>query len=219
MRTHAAILSLVASIAAASAASCASSEPNVDAPPAATSAPTLPAPDAGTIDAGTHDASSPPPPPTKDCSLEAVTGLPDVPASFVLAAPPAMTGGTLDGEYGVEKVTVYLPTGLAGVVDTKASTGTVSAWAVFKGSRYRLHLKADFAIATSFGPQTQSIDTESQGGFTTNAATLLLDHECDTAIADEADYAFTDDGSGRATLLVKSSSPYGDVYMAMDAIK
>jgi hypothetical protein len=116
-------------------------------------------------------------------------------------------------------VTVYLPTGTVGVIDPKASSGTVPAWAVFKGSRYRLHVKANMTIATSFGPQTQSVDTESQGGFTTKAAALTLDHECDTAVMDAADYSFTDDGSSRPTLLVKSSTPYGDAYVAMEAIK
>jgi hypothetical protein len=224
MRTrlsHAAVVPFVALLAAASAPSCAASEPTVDAPPAAASAPTLPvpAPEAGSsgddaAEAGTPDAS-----PTKDCSLGALTGIPVVAAQFVIGAPPAMTGGTLDGDYAVTKVTVYLPTGVAGLVDPKTSSGTVSAWAVFKGSRYRVHLKADFKIATSLGPQAQSVDTESQGGFTTSGAALTLDHACDTALADEADYSFTDDGSSRPTLLVKTTTPYGDAYMAMDATK
>jgi hypothetical protein len=181
---------------------------------------TIPAPPAAPAPAETPPpapADAAPPPP--DCSLGAVTGFPQVASTFEIGAPPTMTGGTLDGDYAVVKATVYLPTGAAGLVDTKTSTGKVSAWAVFKGSRYRLHLDSDFTIATTFGPQSQSVNTESQGGFTIAGPALKLDHACDTAITDEADYSFTDDGSGRATLLIKTPTPYGDTYLALEAQK
>jgi hypothetical protein len=130
-----------------------------------------------------------------------------------------MTGGMLQGEYKVDKATVYLPSGTAGLADPRTSTGSVNAWAVFSGTNYRLYLKAAFDIATVAGPQTQGTDTASQGAFTVSGAAITLDHACDTAIANEADYSFTDNGSGRATILIKTPSPYGDTYLQLDAAK
>ena len=69
------------------------------------------------------------------------------------------------------------------------------------------------------GPQMQGTDSSSQGGFTATGPTLLIDHACDTAIAQEADYSFTDMGGGRATILIKTPSPYGDTYLELDASK
>ena len=36
---------------------------------------------------------------------------------------------------------------------------------------------------------------------------------------DEAEYSFTDDGTGHATILVKTTTPYGDTYLQLDATK
>ena len=95
----------------------------------------------------------------------------------------------------------------------------MTAWAKFEGARYRLSLTSAFTIASVAGPQSSGVDTQSQGGFVATGPALTLDHECDTAIADEADYSFTDDGSGRATILIKTPTAYGDVYLALEAIK
>jgi hypothetical protein len=133
-------------------------------------------------------------------------------------APP-MSGGTLIGTYVVDKAKVFLPSGTAGLADPQKSTGTVNAWAIFDGTNYRLHLKADFVIDTVAGPQMQGSDGASQGGFTVSGSTLTLDHACDTVIPAEADYSFTDMGNGRATILIKTPSPYGDTYLELDAAK
>jgi hypothetical protein len=191
-----------------------------EAPPEKATDPTLPAPlPAPPPPAAPIPPPAPPPPPAKDCSLPSVTGAPEVPATFIVGAPPAMTGGALAGDYAVEHATVYLPTAAAGLVDPKNSTGTVTAWATFQGARYRLSLTSSFTIASVAGPQTSGVDTQSQGGFVAKGAAITLDHECDTAIADEADYSFTDDGSGFATILIKTPTAYGDVYLALEAIK
>ena len=50
-------------------------------------------------------------------------------------------------------------------------------------------------------------------------AVLTLDHACDGALTDEADYSFTDTGNGRATILIKTPTPYGDTYLELDAAK
>lgn len=165
-----------------------------------------------------------PPPAKNECKLDAMSGVADVVPSFVIHSMPneiplEMTGGTLSGEYAARGAKVYLPSGAAGLVDPEQSTGLVNAWAVFEGAKYRLHLKADFTLASVQGPLSQSVDTESQGGFTTNGEAILLDHACDTAIADEADYSFTDDGAGHATILIKTPTPYGDTFLQLDATK
>lgn len=178
--------------------------------------------DRAATDAGRADTEASKP--KNDCKLAAMTGVADVDATFVTYAapsevPPAMTGGKLDGKYRVDKAKVYLPSGTAGLADPKKSTGTVNAWAVFDGTNYRIALKASFTISSVLGSQTQGTDTASQGGFTVSSATLTLDHACDTALADEADYSFTDNGGGRATLLIKTPTTYGDTYMQLDAQK
>jgi len=187
--------------------------------------PTSAAPDAGKTpdaEAGVGDAAKPPP--KSDCKLPEMKGVADVTPTFLVYAspgtvPPAMTGGTLKGNYTVDKATVFLPSASAGVADPSKSTGTINAWAIFDGTNYRLHLKSDFTISSVFGPQSQGADTASQGAFTVSASALTLDHACDTTIAQEADYSFTDTGGGRATILIKTPSPYGDTYLQLDAAK
>lgn len=165
-----------------------------------------------------------PAPPKNECKLDAMTGVADVTPSFVVYQMPneiplEMTGGTLSGQYAVDGAKVYLPSGAAGLVYPEESTGSINGWAVFDGTNYRLHLKADFTLASVQGPISQGVDTESQGGFTTKTEVLVLDHECDSAIDNEADYSFSDDGNGHATILVKTSTPYGDTYLQLDANK
>jgi hypothetical protein len=207
---------------------CAASEPTADAPPATdvgttTPAP-LPEPATPKDDGGAGNSDTAPPKPKNDCKLSPLVGVADVSPTFEMHAPPTsapqtMTGGTLQGEYRVDTATVFLPSGSAGLVDPKKSTGTINAWAVFNGTNYRLYLKADFVISSVIGPQQQGADTASQGAFAVSGAVLTLDHACDSAIAEEADYSFTDTGGGRAVILIKTPSPYGDTYLQLDAAK
>lgn len=211
----------------AAVAACSASGSSVEAPVDNEAGAGTPVPAPGTTSTGTRDGGpedSGSAKPKNACKLDAMTGVADVTPAFVVysapnAVPKTMTGGTLKGKYRVDSATVYLPSGTAGLADPKASTGTINAWAVFDGTNYRLKLKAAFTIASVIGPQSQGTDTASQGGFAVSAAALTLDHACDTALADEADYSFTDDGGGRATLLIKTPSPYGDTYLQLDAAK
>jgi len=188
---------------------------------------TAPAPTPGgdtAMDGGGGSADDAATPPKNDCKLASIQGITDVAPTFVTYASPSvvpttMTGGTLQGQYTVDKATVYLPSGTAGLVDARNSTGSVNAWALFSGTSYRIYLKADFSLATVAGPQAQGTDTASQGAFTVTGAALTLDHACDSTIAQEADYSFTDTADGRATILIKTSTPYGDTYMQLDAAK
>lgn len=170
-------------------------------------------------------ADGAPPPPSNDCKLTALTGIADVKPTFLFddpptTAPPAMTGGTLKGKYIVDKATVYLPTGTKGIALPEQSSGTVNAWAVFDAANYLINLKASFTIATTLGaPQMQGSDVTSQGAFTTATAALTFDHACDTKPADEASYSFTDTGTGRAQILIKTSTTFGDTFLLLDAAK
>ena len=200
--------------------------PPVDTAVAPTVPAPAPAPDAGVaaVEGGNDAHDSALPPPKNDCKLAELTGVVDVTPAFVVYAapvdvPPAMTGGALAGSYRVDAARVYLPSGTAGLVDPRTSSGKVNAWAIFSGTNYRLHLKADFLIASAAGPQAQGADSVSQGGFAASGPALTLDHACDTAIAKEADYSFTDTGNGRATILIKTPSPYGDTYLELDAAR
>jgi hypothetical protein len=162
--------------------------------------------------------------PKSDCKVDGMTGVEDVVPSFVIykfptEIPATMKGGTLSGQYAVLGAKVYLPAGTESLVYPDQSTGKVNAWAVFDGTSYRLHLKGDFTVLSVQGPLTQGVDSESQGGFSVDSEVILLDHACDAATDQEADYSFTDDGSGKATIVVKVASPYGDTYMQLDATK
>src|SRR4051794_11079624 len=87
--------------------SCATTAHDDVTPPAAVATePTSPAP----VDppATPPPPPAPTPPPAKDCSLAAVADAPEVAATFVVGAPPVMTGGTLGGDYAVKHATVYL---------------------------------------------------------------------------------------------------------------
>ena len=217
---------LLASIVCLLAAACSASGGGDESKNDTALTPTVPAPvpDAGkkTDASGSSDAATPPP--KNACDLPEVVGAPTISPEFVIYAspavvPPAMTGGALKGQYKVDKAKVYLPSASSGLVDPKKSTGTIVAWAIFDGTNYRLFLKADFMISSVAGPQQQAADSASQGGFTVSGGAITLDHACDGALKDEADYSFKDEGGGRATILIKTPTPYGDTYLQLDAAK
>lgn len=216
---------LTGAMGATAAACAAEAEPTPATEPAKDVGSTTPPPAAkAPANAPTAPSEDGPPPPKNECKLDAMTDVADVVPTFVVYAMPNeiplhMTGGTLSGRYAVDGAKVYLPSGAEGLVFPEQSTGSVNAWAVFEGASYRLRLKANFTLASVQGPLSQGTDTESQGGFTTKGEALLLDHACDAAIADEADYSFTNEGTGRATILIKTPTPYGDTYLQLDATK
>jgi len=223
-----AVVALALGLAPAALSACAADSTDTAGQPATELGSATPAPSPGSgggqADGGAAGGDAATPPPAKnDCSLAAVAGVADVSPTFVVnapgSAPPAMTGGTLKGQYKVDTAKVFLPSGSAGLVDPNKSTGTINAWAVFSGTSYRMKMKADFQISSVIGPQVQGADTASQGGFTVSGAALALDHACDAVPSDEAEYSFTDNGGGRATILIKISSSYGDTYLQLDAAK
>jgi hypothetical protein len=162
---------------------------------------------------------------TNSCGIAAVEGVADVVPSFALyepgtSEPPAMTGGPIDGSYVVDKATVYLPTSTKGLADPAKSTGAVNAWSVFNGRNYRMFLKAKFTISSVLGPQEDGADVVSQGAFVANAGSLTLDFACDPAVPKAAEYSFSvDNAAGRASILVKTGSKYGDTFLLLQAKK
>ena len=178
--------------------------------------------DAAAVDAA--DASKVPT--STDCSLMALTGIGDVTPTFVVyhspdVVPPAQTGGTLSGSYTVDKATVYLPPEIAAFTPT--GSGTINAWAIFKGTRYMLHNKSDLKVSAAGMTLPIVSDVTSQGGYTTATEKLTLDYACDTTQPAAADYSYTDDGSGGATILVKTTTSYGGAtltgYVLLEATK
>lgn len=179
--------------------------------------------DGGTTRDGAVSADGAPLPPN-DCKLGEITGVPDVTPSFVIyeppaAVPPPMTGGTLSGNYRVEHAIVYLPSATKGLADTSKSMGTVNAWAIFDGTNYRMYMKSHLSIYSVVGAQNQDANVISQGGYTATGSAVALDFACDATPPSPADYSFTDDGSGRAVILIKTATQYGDSYLELDAVK
>ena len=102
-------------------------------------------------DGGAGGGDARPDAPPNDCKLGELAGVADITPTFVTheppaTAPPAMTGGTLNGSYKVDKAKVFLPTMTKGLADPTKSTGTVNAWAIFNGKNYRLFLKSTFSF-------------------------------------------------------------------------
>ena len=166
-------------------------------------------------------------PTSTDCSLMPIAAIPDVTPTFVVyhtpdVVPPTQTGGTLAGTYTVDKATVYLPAAIT-LFGTPMGTGTINSWAVFKGSRYLLHTKVDLNVTAGKQALPITSNVDSQGGFTTATEKLTLDYSCDTTQPEQADYSFTDDGSGRATILVHTVTTYDgialDGYLLLEAAK
>jgi len=223
-----ALVALVALVLPLVSIACAASSNEGSAPASTDVTTTVPAPapsGSGAKDGGAGGSdSAAPTAPKNDCKLTDLQGVADVAPTLLVYTTPSivpmtMTGGTLQGEYKVDKATVFLPAGTGGLVDARASTGSVNAWALFSGTNYSLHMKAAFNLSTVAGPQAQGTNTTSQGAFTTTGPVLTLDHACDGALTSEADYSFTDTGNGRATILIKTPTPYGDTYLQLDAAK
>ena len=57
--------------------------------------------------------------------------------------PDTMTGGAVGGQYKVDKATVYLPSGTAGLAKPDTSDGNLVAWAVFQGTSFKFSLVYD----------------------------------------------------------------------------
>lgn len=157
------------------------------------------------------------------CDLAAVAGAAKVDGTFAIYDPPttvpvATKGGALAGKFKVTKAKVFLPTGTKGLADPAKSKGTVTGWAVFEGTRYRIKLDADLTINSVLGDRPQKIAVDSQGGFTVAGDALTVDQSCDAPDSGtNAAYTYTSAGD-TATLVVKTPvETFGDAYLEIEA--
>ena len=179
----------------------------------------------GATDGGDATATDGGKAPGPGCDLATVTGAAKVTSTFAIYDPPssvpvATTGGALAGTFRVTKAKVFLPTSTKGLADPAKSTGTVTGWAVFEGSRYRIKLDAALTINSVLGDRPQDIAVDSQGGFTVSGSTLAVDQACDGPDSGaNAAYTFTASGD-TATLVVKTPvATFGDAYLEIEASK
>lgn len=160
------------------------------------------------------------------CGVAPVNGAAAVSAEFAnLSAsvpPPVASGGALAGRFRVTRARVYLPAETAAFIDPTTSRGTVTGWAAFEGTNYRLFVDLALTIASSVGgPQEQRSTSDEQGTFATSGTSLTLTPGCGaaapTAPVPEYSYSVTSTG---ATLIVKTKVPpfNADSYVELDAV-
>jgi hypothetical protein len=108
-----------------------------------------------------------------------------VPVTFYFNAgtttPPAMTGGTITGSWSITSATLYLPSGLKGVVNLDNSTGTVDAWGVFTPATFDIDAVVDITVATILGTSPLKETYAFQGSSTTSGSTFTIDSTCGDA--------------------------------------
>jgi hypothetical protein len=161
---------------------------------------------------------------TSACDLAPVDNVDALTPTFAFYDPPAsqpppMTGGMPSGRYAVTSAIVYLPTNTKSVAHPDKSYGRLTSWAVFSGTSYRIFLHASLTIDTSLGPNQQGNDVNSLGSFKVDGPNLTLDYSCDKALPDPLpSYQFTIDGTGKATLVIKSTTTFGDGYLQLEAM-
>jgi hypothetical protein len=95
--------------------------------------------------------------------------------------PPAMSGGTITGTWRITTATLYLPSGLQGVVNQKSSTGTVNAWGIFTPTTFDIDADVDITVATLLGNQPLTETFAYQGTSTTAGSSFEIDETCGDA--------------------------------------
>jgi hypothetical protein len=136
-------------------------------------------------------------------------------------APPAMTGGKLEGKWRVDKATIYLPTEIKAFAKPASSKGTVTSWAVFRGSAYRLSLLVNVTIdAGENGQFPFAKDARARGTFSTKESAIKFETACEEIDSEtrDAEISFTEKGN-RGTLVVKFKSTFGTSYLELDATR
>jgi hypothetical protein len=117
--------------------------------------------------------------------IAAVTGTSDVPVTFEFntgsTTPPAQTGGPITGTWRITKATLYLPSGLQGLVTLDKSTGTVNAWGVFTTDTFRIDANVNISVSSVLGSQPLTDLYDYQGSDTTSAAAFTIDSTCGDA--------------------------------------
>jgi len=117
--------------------------------------------------------------------IMAVTGTSDVPVTFEFntgtTTPPAQTGGPIAGTWRITKATLYLPSGLQGLVTLSASTGTVNAWGVFTANTFRIDANVNISVSSVLGSQPLTELYDYQGSDTTSGSAFTIGSTCGDA--------------------------------------
>lgn len=131
-------------------------------------------------------------------------------------APPAMTGGALQGKYAVRAATVYLPEAAALVARPETSRGDVKAGFAFVGRGFRMQLAGDITVDTLLGPQTRATSLDGEGTFSSSGGKFVADSTCAALppIQGEITYTARPDG---ATFLLKTTELNQEVTIALEA--
>jgi hypothetical protein len=117
--------------------------------------------------------------------IAAVTGTSEVAVTFEFntgtTTPPAQTGGPISGTWRITKATLYLPSGLQGLVTLDKSTGTVNAWGVFTTDTFRIDANVNISVSSVLGSQPLTELFDYQGSDATSGPAFTIDSTCGDA--------------------------------------
>ena len=176
-------------------------------------------------DAGVDSGPDPPADAASACNLNEITDATPVKVEFVNLAPPTvvaprMTGGATAGRFRVVGARVYLPKETASFTDPAKSSGTVTAWSIFQGSEYRIHINLDLVVKAKLGAdQIVKQTSDSQGKFTVTGERLTFDQSCDAKKTAQPEYSFTNSGTA-VTIVIKAKvgPTNSDSYTELQAV-
>jgi len=134
---------------------------------------------------------------------------------------PAMTGGTPEGFWTIDKVTLLLPSIAGPFVRLSRSTGHVTGWASFTGNQHRVQVQGEASIAVLFSsPITQSQNIDTTGTFTvTDSSVVSFTPNCPDSPTNGFDVvSFSTDGD-RGTIVAKVETTYGDSWLVLEGPK
>lgn len=134
---------------------------------------------------------------------------------------PAMTGGTPDGYWTIDKVTLLLPSIAGPFVRLSRSSGHVTGWAEFSGDQHRVQVQGEVNIAILFGSpivQTQNIDTA--GTFTVaDTSVVNLTPNCAGSATNGFDVVSFSTSGDRGTIIAMVETTYGDSWLVLEGPK
>jgi hypothetical protein len=170
-----------------------------------------------------QDAGPPPPPaPPEKCSLAALAPAVLTP-SYMQVDPkngvntPVAKGGSPEGNLIFDKAVVWFPASLKGLVKPATSTGTIKAWAAFRGDEHNFAIDVDLKIDSRKGIQSQTNVTASHGTFAVEGTLIKIKSSCDPGATIPTTDVAVDDNGDRVTLLMRIPTNRGDVYISLEA--
>jgi hypothetical protein len=142
-----------------------------------------------------------------------------VPVTFYFntgtTTPPTETGGPITGSWKVTGATLYLPSGLQGVVNLQQSTGTVNAWGVFTASSFAIDAVANISVSSLIGAQPLDETFDYQGTSTTSGPTFTMSSTCGDAGPPPFTATYTSNGTtGTIDLAIPGEGGTSDMVLA-----